>query len=166
MVFFPFLSLFPSPGQTYNVHHKKKPAPAGREESCMAQFQSLEEARRFFEGDRFATENGITLEELSEGRSVCAMALSSRHLNAQGGVMGGAILTLIDFAFATAASNLHRPTVAQQVSMNFLSAPKGTRLTAEAACRKDGRTSCVYQVNVKDDLGRDIAQAVMTGFKL
>ena len=132
----------------------------------MAQFQSLEEARRFFAGDRFATENGITLEELSEGRSVCAMALSSRHLNAEGGVMGGAILTLIDFAFATAASNLHRPTVAQQVSMNFLNSVRGTRLTAEASCRKDGRTSCVYQVNVKDDLGRDIAQAVMTGFKL
>jgi hypothetical protein len=33
-------------------------------------------------------------------------------------------------------------------------------------CRKDGRTSCVYQVNITDDLGRDIAQAVVTGFKL
>ena len=30
----------------------------------MAEFQSLEEARAFFAGDRFATENYITLEEL------------------------------------------------------------------------------------------------------
>ena len=80
--------------------------------------------------------------------------------------MGGAIFTLMDFAFATASSNVHRPTVAQQVSINYLSAPKGSRLIARAACRKDGRTSCVYQVNVEDDQGRDVAQAVFTGFKL
>ena len=85
----------------------------------MAEFKTLEEARAFFELDRFATENNITLEELSEGRSVCKLVLGFRHRNAEGGVMGGAILTLIDFAFATAASNMHRPTVAQQVSMNF-----------------------------------------------
>ena len=132
----------------------------------MATFTSLQDAREFFIKDRFASENGMTLEALTENGAVCAMVLTGRHQNAEGGVMGGAILTLIDFAFATAASNLHRPTVAQQVSMNFLNSVRGTRLTAEASCRKDGRTSCVYQVNVKDDLGRDIAQAVMTGFKL
>ena len=79
---------------------------------------------------------------------------------------GRSFLTLIDFTFATAASNMHRPTVAQQISMNFLSAVKGKVLTAEAVCRKDGKTSCVYHVNVRDDLDRDIAQAVVTGFKL
>jgi acyl-CoA thioesterase len=94
------------------------------------------------------------------------MALSPHHQNAEGGVMGGAILTLIDFAFATAASNAHRPTVAQQISMNFLNAARGGQLRAEAVCRKDGKTSCVYHVNVSDDLGRDVAQAVVTGFKL
>ena len=132
----------------------------------MAEFKSLAEARAFFEMDRFATENDITLEALEEGRSVCRLTLGPRHRNAEDGVMGGAILTLIDFAFATAASNMHRPTVAQQISMNFLNAVRGSVLTAEAVCRKDGRTSCVYQVDVKDDLGRDIAQAVATGFKL
>ena len=132
----------------------------------MAEFQSLEEARAFFAGDRFATENYITLDELAEGRSVCSMTLTDRHRNAQGGIMGGAILTLIDFAFATAASNMHRPTVAQQVSMNFLNASKGKKLTASASCLKSGRTSCVYVIHIKDDLGKDIAQAMFTGFKL
>ena len=80
--------------------------------------------------------------------------------------MGGAIFTLMDFAFATASSNLHRPTVAQQVSLNYLSAPRGETLTARAKCRKNGHTSCVYQVDVTDDQGRDVAQAVFTGFKL
>ena len=132
----------------------------------MATFANIEEARDFFSGDRYAVESGIMLEELPEGGSVCAMPLTAHHRNAEGGVMGGAIFTLMDFAFATASSNVHRPTVAQQVSINYLSAPKGSRLIARAACRKDGRTSCVYQVNVEDDQGRDVAQAVFTGFKL
>ena len=132
----------------------------------MAVFQTIEEARAFFVNDRYATENGIVLEKLTDTGSVCSMALTEHHQNAEGHLMGGAVLTLIDFAFATAACNVHRPTVAQQISMNFLNASKVTKLYSEAICRKDGRTSCVYHVNIKDDLGRDIAQAVVTGFKL
>lgn len=132
----------------------------------MAVFRTLDEARAYFAADRFAAENGVSLDHLSEGGSECSMILTDRHRNAEGGVMGGAIFTLIDLAFAAAANNLHRPTVAQQVSVNFLSGSRGTRLVARASCRKDGRTSCVYNVDVTDDLGRDIAQAVVTGFKV
>ncbi len=132
----------------------------------MAVFKTLEEARAYFAGDRFAAENGITLDALSEGQSECSLTLTARHKNAEDGVMGGAIFTLIDLAFAAAANDIHLPTVAQQASVNFLSASRGTRLIARARCRKDGRTSCVYNVDVTDDLGRDVAQAVVTGFKI
>ncbi len=132
----------------------------------MAVFSSIEEARAYFERDRFALENGVVLEDVSPGGAVCSLMLTQRHRNAEGGVMGGAIFTLIDLAFAAAANDIHRPTVAQQVSMNFLSGSRGEKLTARAACRKDGKISCVYQVDVTDDLGRDIAQAVVTGFKI
>lgn len=129
-------------------------------------FESIDAARAFFQGDRYATESGIVIDELEEKRSVCSFEINEHHRNAEGGLMGGAIFTLVDFAFATAASTVHRPTVVMQVSVNFMSAAKGKRLTAEAECRKDGRTSCVYNVLVKDDRGTEIAQAVMTGFKL
>ena len=132
----------------------------------MSTFQSIEEARAYFKGDVYAMESGITLDALSEGAATCSFAITPSHRNAEGAVMGGAIFTLIDLAFAAAANNVHRPTVAQQVSMNFLSGSRGTRLVAKAACRKDGRTSCVSNIDVTDDLGRDIAQAVVTGFKL
>ena len=132
----------------------------------MSTFASIEEARAYFVGDRFAVNAGVTIEELGENSAVCAMDITPDHLNAENGVMGGAIFTLIDLAFAAAANNVYRPTVAQQVSMNFLSGSRGHRLTATAKCRKDGRASCVYQVDVNDDLGRDIAQAVVTGFKI
>lgn len=131
----------------------------------MATFQSLEEARAFFIKDRFATLNSMTLEELTENGAVCAMEITERHQNAEGHLMGGAILALADFTFAAASNNAHRPTVAQQVSLNFLNASKGSRLVSVATCVKDGRTSCVYQVNITDDLGKHIAQATFTGFK-
>ena len=132
----------------------------------MAVFRSLEEARAYFERDRFATENGIVLEEIAPGSAVCSLELGPRHRNAEGGVMGGAIFTLVDLAFAAAASDIYMPTVAQQVSLSFLSGSRGSRLTAKAVCRRDGRNSCVYNVDVSDDLGRDIAQAMVTGFKI
>ena len=132
----------------------------------MPTFSSLQDARNYFSKDLFAAENGFTLEALTEDGAVCAVNLSPRHQNAEGGVMGGAILALADFTFAAAANNVHRPTVAQQVSFSFLNASRGTRLICTASCIKSGRSSCVYRMDVKDDLGRDIAQAMFTGFKL
>ena len=132
----------------------------------MTTFTTLQEARSFFTNDHFATDNGFTLEALTDDGAVCAVNLSERHQNAEGGVMGGAILALADFTFAVASVNAHRPTVAQQVSLSFLNASKGTRLISTATCIKIGRSSCVYRIDIKDDLGKDIAQAMFTGFKL
>jgi acyl-CoA thioesterase len=132
----------------------------------MGNFKSIEEAREYFKNDLFATNSGVYIEELGEGYSKCSMKITKNHLNAMGGVMGGAIFTLADLALASAASNIHIPTVAQQFSCNFLSAAKGDTLIAEAVCKKDGRNSCVYNIDVKDNTGRDIAQLVGTGFKI
>lgn len=132
----------------------------------MSTFASIDEARAYFEGDRYAMESGVTLDALDGSTATCSMPITDRHRNANGGVMGGAIFTLADFAGAVAGNNVHRPTVAQQVSCNFLSSSKGSRLIATARCRRDGRTTCVYNIDVVDDLGRDIAQFVMTSHKI
>ena len=132
----------------------------------MSTFASIEEAREYFAGDIYAMESGITLDALEGSTATCSMTLTKRHRNANGGVMGGAIFTLADFAGAVAGNNIHRPTVAQQVSCNFLSGSRGSRLIATARCRKDGKTTCVINIDVVDDLGRDIAQFVMTSYKI
>ena len=132
----------------------------------MGNFKTIDEARVYFSGDRFATENGMTLEERDESHAVTSLALGARHRNALGGVMGGAIFTLADFAFAALTNDRERVAVAQQVSVNFLAAAKGDRLIATARYKKDGRASCVVNVDVVDDTGREIAQFVGTGFKL
>lgn len=133
----------------------------------MSTFQTIDEARDFFKGDKFAMQNGITLDKLHEDECECSMEIVDRaHRNAAGGVMGGVIFTLADFAFAVASNNLHRVTVALQVSVNFLSGTHGKRLIARTKCVKDGRTTSVFNVDVTDDLGRQVAQFVGTGYKL
>jgi acyl-CoA thioesterase len=132
----------------------------------MGNFKTIEEAREYFREDKFATLNGMTLDEVDDAHSVCSLTLSERHRNAFGGVMGGAIFTLADFAFATLTNDRENTTVAQQVSINYLSAPKGERLIATAVFKKNGRSSCVVNIDVVDETGREIAQFVGTGFKL
>ena len=132
----------------------------------MGTFKTIDEAREYFKDDGFASANGIVLEELDDAHALTSVILTHNHRNALGGVMGGAIFTLADFAFAALSNQLHKGTVAQQISINYLSAPKGDRLIAKAVCRKNGRNSCVVNVDVTDDTGRDIAQFVGTGFKL
>ncbi|MBR2837652.1 MAG: PaaI family thioesterase [Kiritimatiellae bacterium] len=132
----------------------------------MGHFKTIDEARAYFSCDRFATDNGMSLDELDEDHAVTSMTLGERHRNAFGGVMGGAIFTLADFAFAALTNGRERVTVAQQVCINYLAPAKGERLVARARYRKDGRSSCVVNVDVTDDAGRDVAQFVGTGFKL
>lgn len=132
----------------------------------MSTFATIEEARAYFAGDLFAMNCGISIDELDEGKCLCSMPVTAEIKNAAGGVMGGAIFTLADFAFAVASNNVHHTTVAQQVSINFLSGTRGSRLFARAACKKDGKTTCVYNIDITDDLGRDIAQFIGTGYKL
>jgi acyl-CoA thioesterase len=80
--------------------------------------------------------------------------------------MGGVIFTLGDFAFAVMSNHLHRPTVGQQVSINYLNAPKGEKLIAKAFIKKNGRTSSIINVDISDDTGRAVAQFIGVGFKL
>lgn len=132
----------------------------------MSTFNSAEEAREYFKNDKFAYNSGMVLEDLGEDFSLCSMELDDRHLNANGGIMGGVMFTLADLAFAALSNNIHRPTVAQQVSINYLSAPKGKTLKARAELVKNGRSSTIIQVRITDETGRDIALFTGTGFKL
>ena len=132
----------------------------------MANFDTLESAREFFYKDKFAVNTGITLDEITDDVAICSVDIRDDHRNAYGGVMGGVIFTLADFAFAVLSNQIHQLTVAQQVDIHFLSAPKGDKLIAKATCRKSGKTSSIVNVDISDDTGRDIAQFIGTGFKL
>lgn len=132
----------------------------------MSTFKSLEEARENFKEDKFATNMGARIDELTEEYAVCSLELNDLHRNAYGGVMGGVIFTLADFAFAVLSNHIHSLTVAQSVNINYLSAAKGDKLIARATCRKSGRTTSIINVDISDDTGRDVAVFIGNGFKL
>ncbi|MBQ5533984.1 MAG: PaaI family thioesterase [Lachnospiraceae bacterium] len=127
--------------------------------------KSLEEARREFSRDLYATkQSGIVIDRIGENYALCSMELTGDHRNAYGGVMGGAIYTLADFAFAVASNfDKEMATVSLVGEASFLSMSKGSVLYAEAKLIKDGRTNCFYDVYITDDLGKDIAVVSFTG---
>lgn len=128
---------------------------------------TLEEARAFFNGDVYATElSGITIEEVGERLVRCAMPVTPMHRNAAGAVMGGAIFTLADFAFAVAANLDGVLTVTATASVSFVGTCKGDTLLAETHLIKDGRRSCFYEVTVTDELGNLVAVVSSNGTHL
>ncbi len=132
----------------------------------MGTFATLEEAREHFIKDRFATNAGAQIDKMTEDTAECSMVLTDEHKNAYGGVMGGAIFTLADLAFAVVANQIHSLSVASQVSINYLSAPKGEKLIARAKSIKEGRSTTVITVDVYDDTERHVAVFTGTAFKL
>ena len=123
----------------------------------------LEKIRETFQADRFAAEMGAEI--LEPGRARCALTLVPGHRNAAGGVMGGVIFTLADFAFAVAANCQRMETVSLTSQITYLNRAKGERLFASAACVKMGKNTCYYTIDVTDDLGNQVAQVTTTGFR-
>lgn len=127
---------------------------------------ALEEIRSRIQNDHFATDaTGIVIDSAEPGKAVCSLVLEEKHMNENNVPMGGAIFTLADIACAVAANGYsEKKTVSQQASITFLSPAKGSRLVAEASCLRSGRTTALYTVDVRDELGTYVAHATMNGY--
>ena len=104
----------------------------------------LEKIKKRFEGDFFATKAAkiklVSAEpEDSESETtceavnvICEMVIEDLHRNSAGGVMGGAIFTLADYAFAICANALNEEyvTVSVASTINFIDVCKGSKLVA------------------------------------
>ena len=128
--------------------------------------KTLEEVRRIFEGDRFATENGAVIEEIADHSATCSLTITDSHRNAMGAVMGGTYFMLADFTFAVAANWEKMGCVSLHSDISFLGATKGKKLIAKAVCVKDGKTTACYRVDITDDLGNLTATATVTGYHI
>ena len=127
----------------------------------------LEKAREFFGKDIFASETtGIEIEEVGLHYAKCVLNINDSHKNAYGGVMGGAIFTLADYTFAV-SSNFNAPqTVSVSSNISFTGMAKGKKLIAESTLIKDGRSTCLYSIEIKDELGTKVAFVTINGMKL
>lgn len=146
----------------------------------------LDWARACFANDRYATEaTGISIQEVqadgNEVSATCGLTLGQHHRNARGAVMGGVFFTLADFACAV-AMNLSEalPRLDQNLSqeelfslywvslnsnINFLAQPKGSSITAKAVCKRKGRTTALYEIEIKEG-ERLLAAVTTTGMKI
>ena len=139
----------------------------------------LEKIKKRFEGDFFATKAAkiklVSAEpEYPEAETtceavnvICEMVIEDLHRNAAGGVMGGAIFTLADYAFAICANALNEEyvTVSVASTINFIDVCKGSKLVAIPECLKTGKNLCFYEIKVFDDLGNLVSSVLMTGIK-
>ena len=117
----------------------------------------LEKLRENYKNDRFATEAGCIIIKATAEEVICEMPIKEGLLNAHGGVMGGAIFTLADFAFAVASNYAGVPSVAIECNIRYYSATKGKKLIATCVADKEGRALGHYTVEITDDLGKKIA---------
>ena len=126
---------------------------------------TLDEIQKVFADDRFATEAaGAMVEAAEDGFARCSLNIQPVHRNAMGAVMGGAIFTLADFAFAVASNCAGTPVVSLNSQITYLSTAKGERLIAEAKRVRKGRSTGYYRITVSDELGTMVAEVVTTGF--
>ncbi len=126
--------------------------------------KTLEEVRKIFEGDRFATKNGAVIEEIGDHSATCSLVITESHRNAMDAVMGGVYFMLADFAFAVAANRESMGCVSVHSDISFLGAAKGKKLIAKAVCIKDGKNMACYRVDVTDDLENLTATITITGY--
>lgn len=131
--------------------------------SLTSENPTVEEICEVFANDRFATQAaGCRVVEGRRGHAVCEMEIADVHRNAMGGVMGGAIFTLADFALAIACNIGEEPTVSISNTIEFLRAAKGTKLIATCDVDRSGRKVGFYTVDIADDTGRHVARMVAT----
>ena len=119
------------------------------------------------ENDHFAKENGMVITRLEEGLSEAVLTASERHFNGVGIIMGGALFTLTDFAFAAALNSFGFRAVGMNASTSFLKPGKGVpgaKFTARATLVSKTRRTAVFDVNVYDDMNRLLTHSLMTGF--
>jgi acyl-CoA thioesterase len=102
---------------------------------------------------------GIELDEVREGYARIRMRLRPDMLNGHGIAHGGMIFSLADTAFAYACNSRNVRTVAAQASIVFLDAAReGEILVAEAREQALAGRSGVYNVSVRSEDGRIIAE--------
>lgn len=109
-----------------------------------------------YKHDIFATEMGITLDELNDKHSVMSLRVERRHLNGGGVTHGGVLSTLSDIAMAAVANHRELGSVSIQSDIRYLAASfEGDILTAEGIGvfgRKSFSNCRVTVTNQKGDL--------------
>lgn len=125
----------------------------------------LERARARFAADKYATEvTGIEIEAVGEGFARCGLTLDARHYNAEGGVMGGVLFTLADFAFAVASNLEDEVILGIETTMSYMKPSVSGTLFAEATLLSRSKSLQSYDIPVTNEKGELVARFYGRGF--
>ena len=114
-------------------------------------------------GEPIASFLNMRLVELTPGYSRVAMKLTPDHMNFNGMVFGGIVMSIADQAFAYATNSLVSPSIATQFNIHLIAgASPGDELIAECRVVKSGRRIGVSEMTVTNQDGKLIAKATGT----
>jgi len=122
-----------------------------------------------FESNHFPRSVGIELDLIEHGRARLSLEVKQKHLQLAGIMHGGAIATLIDTAVAFAIVGASEPNArftTIEMKVNYLSAIREGRITADAKLIRDGRRIVVADCDVMDSNGRLAAKGLLTYMRL
>lgn len=115
----------------------------------------------------FGTKAGVKLIELKEGYAKTIMPVHSDSLNPHGTVHGGCMFTLADIAGGLAASSRGGIIVTVDSNLHYLNAGLNTKgMTAEARELKAGKRILTYEVTVRDQDDKILADGIFTYMNL
>jgi acyl-CoA thioesterase len=127
----------------------------------------FEAIRRKVEKEPYAKKLGLKLRKLAAGYSLVEMTMTEDVENIFGRAHGGAIFSLIDEAFQTAANSHGTIAVALQVTISYLKPPRlGAKLLAEAREVSGSRRIGHYEVDVRDEKGELVARSVAMAYRM
>ncbi len=129
------------------------------------EFSTIEEMRKYYAQDQFANKclnAQIDDYDFETGIARVSMDLDDRHHNALGGVMGGVLFALADYALAIACNTNQPNSVSVDHSISFLKAAKGTHLIATARPERLGRRLAFFSVDIHDELDTYISHMSAT----
>ncbi|MBM3706306.1 MAG: hotdog fold thioesterase [Actinobacteria bacterium] len=120
----------------------------------------IEIIRKNIEEEPYAKLFGIKVLELAPGHSVVCMKIKKEYKNIFGIAHGGAVFSLLDVAFGSAANSYGTVAVALDVNVNYIKpAIEGEMLTAEANEVARSNKTASYSIIVKNGSGQIITTA-------
>ena len=133
------------------------PAMENKPEDNVAELKAKEA------GEPIASFLNMKLVELTPGYSKVSMKLTDDHMNFNGLVFGGIVMSIADQAFAYATNSLVSPSIATQFNIHLISGAKpGDELIGECRVIRSGRRIGVSEMTVTNQDGKLIAKATGT----
>jgi acyl-CoA thioesterase len=121
---------------------------------------NIEKLKTDEENEPIAKFLNMKLVELNPGYARITMTVTQEHLNFNGMVFGGIIMSLADQAFAYGMNSLVTPSIATHFNIQLIAGAKvGDILTAECRPLKSGRRVGFAEMTVTNQDGKLIAKA-------